>query len=88
MASPAEIRRPLANSSLYLESLYYASRAQAAALGPNEVDNIIACYPSAVQEAFHGRQEDQIKRVITPTSLRQLRIRSQGEVLDLIGTDR
>jgi hypothetical protein len=88
MASPAEIRRSLANSSLYLENLYYASRAQAVTLGPGEVDNIIRCYPGAVRETFPGQEEDQIKRVITPTSLLELGIRSQGEVLDLVGTDR
>ena len=89
MASPAEIRRSLANSSLRLERIYYASRERAVMnLGPNEVDNIIGCYPGAVQEIFPGQQEDQIKQVVTPTFLRQLGIRSQGEVLDLIGTER
>jgi hypothetical protein len=88
MASPTEIRRSLAHSSLHLEKLYYASRERAINLGPNEVDNIIGCYPGAVQETFPGLQEDQIKRVITPTSLRELGIRAQGEVLDLIGAGR
>ncbi len=87
MASPSEIRRALANSALYLEPLYYASRTQARAMGGNEVDMIIACYPGAVYAMFPGQQEDQIKRVISPTFLRELGIRSQGEVLDLVGAE-
>lgn len=88
MAVPAEIRRALAKSSPHLEALYYASRMQAANLGPNEADNIIACYPGAVTTMFEGQTEDQIKRVLTPAYVRELGIRADGEPMDVFGSER
>jgi hypothetical protein len=88
MAAPAEIRRAIAKSSPHLESLYYSSRMQAANLGPNEADNIIACYPGAVGTTFPGQNEEQVKRVITPTYVRELGIRAEGEVLDVLDNER
>jgi len=88
MAAPAEMRRALANASPALEALYFESRAQAANMGRKSVDNIIACYPSAVMTTFQGQLEDQIKTIITPAYLRELGIKSQGEVLDVVGNER
>lgn len=88
MAAPAEIRRALAKSSPHLEALYYSSRMQAANLGLNQADNVIACYPAAVTTMFQGRTEEQIKQVITPASIRELGIRTEGEPMDVIGTER
>jgi len=37
---------------------------------------------------FQGQLEDQIKTIITPAYLRELGIKSQGEVLDVVGNER
>jgi hypothetical protein len=88
MAAPAEIRRTLAKSSPHLEALYYSSRMQAADLGPSQADNIIACYPGAVITMFPGQTEDQIKQVTTPAYIRELGIRTEGEPMDVFGSER
>lgn len=88
MAAPAEIRRALAKSAPHLESLYYSSRMNAANLGPNEADNVIACYPGAVTAMFPGQTEELIKRVISPVNVRELGIRPEGESLDVFGNER
>jgi Domain of unknown function (DUF4062) len=89
MSSPVEIRRALAKSSFALENLYSAARAEARNRNwGNEIDNIIACYPGAVGTVFPGQTEEQVKRVITPTLLNGLGIRPQGEVINLVGSER
>ena len=89
MSSPVEIRRALSNASPILGRLYSESRTQANnILLANPIDRIVAAYPAAVITVFPGYTEEQVKNVVTPTFLRAVGIRGEGEVMDLIGAER
>jgi Domain of unknown function (DUF4062) len=83
VTSPLEVRRALTKSQPKLEMAYLQCRELAfPPFATSEVDSIISSYPSAVMSVFAGQQETQIKQVITPTSLRELGIKQEGEVLE------
>jgi hypothetical protein len=83
VTSPLEIRRALTKSQPKLEMAYLQCRAQAQPPFPtSEVDSVISAYPNALSSVFAGQQENAIKEVVTPTSLRELGIKQQGEALE------
>ena len=83
VTSPLEIRRALTKSQPKLEMAYLESREQSKPPFPtSEVDSIILSYPNAVSRVFAGQPENAIKEVVTPTSLRELGIKQQGEALE------
>jgi hypothetical protein len=83
VTSPLEVRRALTKSQPKLEMAYLHCRDLARPpFATSEVDSIIKAYPDAVRSVFAGEQENQIKQVIAPTSLRELGIKPQGEVLE------
>lgn len=87
VASPLEVRRALTKFYPQLEMAYLKCRELALPpFATSEVDSIISSYPNAVWTVF-GQQETQIKEVITPTSLRELGIKQEGEVLEQFATD-
>jgi len=88
VSSPLELRRALTKSQPLLEMAYLQCRSQAPPPFPtNEVDSIISSYPSAIQNQF-GQPEAYAKREITPSDLRELGIKQEGEVLEQFGPER
>jgi hypothetical protein len=88
VTSPLELRRALTKSNPQLEMAYLQCRGLASPpFATSEVDAIISCYPNAVTTLFPGQQETQIKQVITPTTLRELGIKQEGEVLEQFASD-
>jgi len=86
VTSPLEIRRALTKSQPKLEMAYLRCRERAKPpFATSEVDSVISSYPDAVSNVFAGQQENAIKEVVTPTSLRELGIKRQGEILERSG---
>jgi hypothetical protein len=84
LASPAEIRRALAKAVPKLEMAYLESREQAhEELAGGEVDRIIGRYQDAIRKIF-GKPELDAKQVLTPGRLRELGVKSEGEVIEKI----
>jgi hypothetical protein len=69
---------------------YLQSRVQGQAMTwlQSELDRIIASYALAAQNVFEGRPETEVKQTVTPSSLRELGIRAEGEVIEQFGGDR
>jgi hypothetical protein len=90
MASPVEIRRAFIRSEPRLEMAYLQSRVQGQAMTwlQSELDRIIASYALAAQNVFEGRPETEVKQTVTSSSLRELGIRAEGEVIEQFGGDR
>jgi hypothetical protein len=88
VSSPLEIRRALTKSQLKLELAYLQCREQARGpLATGEVDFIVSVYPGAILSVHGGRAENLVKQVITPSILRELGIKQQGEVLEQFAPD-
>ena len=89
MASPLEIRRALTKALPKLEMAYLKSQEQARDLAHfgNEVDSIINYYSEAVSSVFAGVPERDVKQVMTSTKVRELGIKSQGEVLEELAVE-
>jgi hypothetical protein len=86
VTSPLEIRRAPTKSQPKLEMAYLRCGERAKPpFATSEVDSFISSYPDAVSNVFAGPQENSIKEVVTPTSLRELGIKQQGEVLERSG---
>jgi hypothetical protein len=89
VASPTEIRRALTKAQPKLEMTYLQCREQPPSpYGTGDVRHIIASYPTALMSVFAGLTESTIKQVITPTSLRELGIEQEGEVLEQFAFER
>ena len=91
MAAPAEIRRALGKVVPKLEMAYLQSRELA--LGANVyapgggVDRIISCYASAVNSVFAPLTELAAKTVVTLAVLRELGVKSEGEVVEKMSSE-
>jgi len=81
MTAPLELRRALAKTFPKLELAYLQSR-EGGAKYDASVDRIVFCYPEAVKEVF-GAPETSVKQAITPTGLREVPVKPQGEVVEL-----
>ena len=89
MAPPVEIRRALAKTLTKLEKVYLQSREQPSVFPEeSEVDNIVFNYRAAVRTIFEDEEEESVKEIMTPTRVRELGIKSQGEVLEEFGPER
>jgi hypothetical protein len=81
VASPAEIRRALTKVEHKLEMAYLQARDQARPpFLTSEVDSVISAYPNAVAGVM-GQTEIDFKQELAPMALRELGIRTEGEVL-------
>ncbi len=86
VTSPLELRRALTKSQPKLEIAYLQCRDQPQPpYVANEVDSIISWYPAMVTSVFAVLQEVDAKELITPSSLRELGIKQQGDVLEQFG---
>jgi hypothetical protein len=88
MAPPTEIRRALAKALPKLEMVYLQSRDQPRNPQISEVDHIIFHYPAGMGTIFPGQSADSVKQIMTPARVRELGIKSQGEVLEVFGSER
>jgi Domain of unknown function (DUF4062) len=80
ISSPGEIRRALTKSQPKLELAYLRSLEKALAPGLN-IDAILLAYTPAIRDVF-GQSEQEAKRVVTPTLLRELGIKPEGEIVE------
>lgn len=89
VASPLEIRRALTKSQPKLELAYLQCRDQPhGPFATGEVDFIMSVYPDCIMGVHGGQPENLVKQVITPSTLRELGIKQQGEVLEQFASDR
>jgi hypothetical protein len=87
MASPAEVRRALAKSHPLFETVHSRAREAARTGYGGALEGIGLAYPTAVQEVFPTEQfdpnrEKAIKQFVTPTALRELGIKPDGEAIE------
>jgi hypothetical protein len=83
MASPSEFRRALTKAHPKLEIAYLRSRELGrGSIGVSDLDAVVLQYPIALAEVFGGQEEATVKQVVTPTIVRELGIKQQGEVLE------
>lgn len=80
IASPLEIRRALTKSEPKTEMAYLQARNDARMFPSSEVDSVISAYPNAVFQ-ITGKTESEFKQDLTPSSMRELGIRPEGEIL-------
>ena len=88
MSAPGEIRRALAKAFPKLEIAYLNAWEQIRGLPGDKGDLIISSYQSALMVTYGGQEERDLKLVVTPTSLNELEIKQQGEVVEQFGEER
>lgn len=91
MASPGEIRRALAKSHPVFETVYFKALELAKTAYGSEVGGITFSYPDTMRALFPvppdkagdmSEPERTVKQVITPASLRELGIKTEGEAVE------
>ena len=87
MASPGEIRRAMMKAQPKLELAYLQSRDYAVEHG-SKLDEILSGYTHAVATVFN-RLEADAKQIVTPSFLRELGIKKEGETVEqVVGQNR
>ena len=87
MAPPSEIRRALAKSLPKLEMVYLEIPELAREQKGSAVAWIVSMYPGAVMKVFSGQAESAVKQLINAADVRELGLKSQGEMMEQFTPD-